>query len=145
MPRLQRSADEELGDAVPQGWFSFSKQTPNRWALFSLWLCGVDGIEVMERRHFTRVFTWVIFSLQGLKFSMKRRMQRLAQDSSQCSPASGLWEQHPRAAVHPKTQHRTPAPGKQHMRLQAGGGLALSIISFIPFGCSQPRLKQGKG
>lgn len=50
MPRLQRSADEEqaLGDAVPEGWFSFSEQIPNRWALFffffSLWLCGVDEI-----------------------------------------------------------------------------------------------------
>lgn len=144
MPRLQRSADEELGDAVPQGWFSFSKQTPNRWALFSLWLCGVDGIEVMERRHFTRVFTWVIFSLQGLKFSMKRRMQRLAQDSSQCSPASGLWEQHPRAAVHPKTQHRTPAPGKQHEA--AGRGRAGFVHhQFYPLWLFSATTETGEG
>lgn len=36
VPRLQRLVDEEqvLGDAVPEGWVSFSKQTPNRWALF---------------------------------------------------------------------------------------------------------------
>ena len=32
------------------GLFLFSKETPNRWPLFSLWLYGVDGIEVTEGR-----------------------------------------------------------------------------------------------
>lgn len=61
MPRLQRSVDEEqaLGEAVPEGWFSFSKQTPNRWALISYGSVEWMGL----RRRFTRSFASVIFSL----------------------------------------------------------------------------------
>ena len=54
MPRLQRDQRmsnrrwEMLSEKI--GLFLFSKETPNRWPLFSLWLYGVDGIEVTEGR-----------------------------------------------------------------------------------------------
>lgn len=90
---------------------------------FFLWLCGVDGIEVMERRRFTRGFAWVIFSLQGLDFSQDEEA-----DAEAVSGRSGsaLLPQDsdssiPKAAVQPpKHQHRATDQGKHPMRLQVG-------------------------
>lgn len=131
MPRLQRSADEEqaLGDAVPEGWVSFSKQIPTRWALFSLWLCGEDGFEVIERRHFTRGFCLGDFQSPRIPqdCSMRRLMQRLAQDSS----GSALLPQGSGSSVQlctPKTPAQSPrsreTPHEAAGRVRAG---------FVPF------------